>query len=142
MSVEGLRENPGTPLDIAGRTPLTAYMIGNRLYVDARVIDPEDGAVISIVKDKVKVDGSNKVDFNYSTNALEVVDSHGDPVFQMIRKHEGTVVVKGVVAIPAQGMYMTMDDRGTTIGQLHKLDVQPIFAYPEWKYPGCYARQG
>jgi hypothetical protein len=142
-----LRKDRLTPIGvpIPGAAPLTEYMIGNRFYVDAHVVNPETGSTITVEQNQVRVEETEAgaldaaVDFNYSQNALEVVDSQVRPIFQMIRRRRDTVEVYRIFQL-APGRYGIMDANGTELGSAPRdLTVKRIFAYPSWKYLGCFA---
>jgi hypothetical protein len=139
-SAEELEKHVAQPIMLGAQSPFDMYMVKGRVYVDTKIANPEDGAVFSVTRDQIDPGRSTNVDFNYTANALEVVDSKGNPIFQLIRKHADTIMVRAVLPGPAPGTYIFFDDDGMMIDRgYRKLNVQRIFAYPGWKYPGCYA---
>jgi len=140
--VEAMRQGADiVPIGGVEPMPLRVYLANGRLNADANMIDPETGAQISVRGGKVSIDGPGTIDYNYSDNALEVVDSHQRPVFQMIQKHESTLDVYGVYAINGgRGGFFIADEHGVEIArELRPLALTRVFRYPAWKYPGEYA---
>jgi hypothetical protein len=76
-------------------------------------------------------------DKNSSANAFEVINAHGVPVFQMIRRDDFHIEFNGIFPLPGGG-FLVADSNGIS-DRLEGYAPKVIFKYPSWKYPGQYA---
>src|SRR5229473_4631490 len=77
-----------------------------------------------------------------ATNALEVVNADGIPLFQMIRKTPTNIIVNGIFPMPRGGIIVAGPKgmiANANQSDVDGLQLKPIFKYPSWKYPGQYA---
>jgi hypothetical protein len=98
-------------------------------------------------------------DYNSNKRALEIVDSGGFPVFQMIFEPPNSAKVLGIYPFPndevliqdnfkkplaglssmfydAKAATSTNKPKGTETWRLFHLNAAPLFKYPSWRYPG------
>jgi pimeloyl-ACP methyl ester carboxylesterase len=104
--------------------PLIVYVAKGVFYVDASVTEGMGHSVVEIKGNNFTVTPPDW-DRNYSANAIEIVNAHGQPIFQMIRRRSNVIEISGIFA-----------------GKNAILDARPdklLFRYPSWKYPGEYA---
>jgi hypothetical protein len=147
-SIEMLREMPWAPFVIRnpnGQTfPLaTLWVKGNTILVSVKVGGgggPSEPVIE--VKDNNFIVRDPFFDRNSNESALEVVDSKGVPIFQLIQKTPTQIVLNGYFPLPGGGVMIAGPD-GTvnqpTAQQTANFRLKPIFKYPAWKYPGQYA---
>lgn len=77
-------------------------------------------------------------DSNKNENALEVVNEAGAPIYQLIYKRDGHIVVNGAFPFPG-GLVLADEQRMVMNPSLPaKLELKRIFKYPSWKYPAEY----
>ena len=86
-------------------------------------------------------------DHNSNQHALEFVDEHFTPVFQLIIKGPTDLEMNGRFATPGGVTILSPTlglrvARGTfAASELANAELVPIFRYPSWKYPGQYAEK-
>jgi hypothetical protein len=99
QSVARLRKESYAPMKIGGYTPVTLHMKGNVLLFHFKVWNSEGKPPIEVIDNEfvVRLPGLDK---NSNSNALEVVNINGVPVFQMIRKTPTHLVVNGIFPTP------------------------------------------
>lgn len=140
--ISRLRQKPQKPFDIEGVHPVTMYLgTDNDLLVDFTLWGGPN-------KPPIEIKGNDFIirplgwDRNSNANALEVIDGHGDVVFQLVRQSVTRVLIDGVFMFP-QGLLLVASGDKTVMNpppdSIAKLLPRPIFKYPSWKYPGVYA---
>ena len=105
------------------------------------------GGPIAIENNKVRI-SDPLLDRNFSKNALEIVASNGDPVFQVIRENASHITVYGIFwpnivnSSGLQTVWCFDNKHQLWFGRTQcpaDFKLKPIFKYPAWKYPGQYA---
>jgi len=134
------KDKPG-PINVGGMVPVRLHVTRNVLYCDVTVWGGQGQPAIEIKNNEFSVRPPGW-DRNYSTNAVEVVDGAGVPVFQIIRRTPSHYVVNGYFPFP-DGRTILATDQGTTVASgsitIPRDALRPIFKYPSWKYLGKYA---
>lgn len=123
-----------------GISPGTLYSKNGVLYVDTVVMDAAGGPAIKIVKNEFTVKPADW-DKNFTADAFEVVNGQGLPVFQLIRKGLGRIVMFGIF-YGNNGQLLIADEYGVRSGiyaNVRQFKPKPIFKYPAWKFRGKYA---
>jgi hypothetical protein len=93
-------------------------------YVDASITEGKGRPVVQIKRNNFTIMQPDW-DRNYSAEAIEIVNAHEQPIFQMIRRRSNVIEISGIFA-----------------GKKTLFDARPerlLFRYPSWKYPGQYA---
>jgi hypothetical protein len=80
-------------------------------------------------------------DRNFTSNALEVVNERGIPIFQLIRKTPSHYVLMGIIASSGQVLVGTETEVWHNPPSIPPDYLKPLFKYPSWKYLGQYANQ-
>jgi hypothetical protein len=102
---------------------------------------------VHITDSQVTIDNPT-VERQVSNNALEIVDSSGAVVFQVIRKNASHIAIYGIFGTSQidqqthRPMSMWEDQKGgidLSVDPPVGFNLKPIFRYPSWKYPGQYA---
>jgi hypothetical protein len=138
--IEALRKREFRPLEFNGHFPFTLKLQGDVVLVSFKVQSPTGDFQIEVDDNNFTIAMPN-CDWNYTANALEVVNGRGVPIFQLIRKSQYAIIVNGIFPIP--GGFIVAG--GTTGGfaNVQKIPkdyyLEPIFKYPAWEHPGKYA---
>jgi hypothetical protein len=126
LKTSQLEKNPFDGLlSLGGRHPISIYVENKRFYVDAIITDGSGSGAVEIKKNVFDVKPS-AWDRNFAKNAIEVVDAHQRPIFQMIRKRSNLIQVAGLFSLPNGPVFDARPNKA-------------LFKYPAWKYPGQYA---
>jgi hypothetical protein len=97
------------------------------------------GGPVVVENNKVRI-SNPMIDRNFSKNALEIVDSKGQPLFQMIRENASHITIYGIFSTSQGLLCFDRDDPLEFGGHCAEgFKLTPIFRYPAWKYPGEYA---
>ena len=142
VSLEALKKRDSTPFQLGGFVPVRIHIKDDVPYCDVTLWGGQRKPPVEVKENEFSVTPSGW-DRNFTTNALEVVDEKGVPIFQMIRKTQTHYVANGYFVFP--GGIVVATDKGTSIiNNPNRVDVpvgalSPIFKYPSWKYPGKYA---
>jgi hypothetical protein len=136
-SIEQLRKQTNSPFNFGGHIPILVYAKKNKLYADVEVFS-ESGLPPIKIKNNVLSGLPHNWDSNKNENALEIVNEHQQPIYQLIYKHDGHIVINGVFPFPggvivANNKHMTMNP-----SLPYELALERIFKYPSWKYPAVY----
>ncbi len=136
-SSEQLSKQPNYPFDLGGHVPIKVYMEGKILYADVEVFG-EAGLPPIKIKKNVLFDLPHNWDSNKSESALEVVDENSVPVYQLIYKRDGHIILNGIFPFP--GGLVLADDKEMVVNPRlpANLVLRRIFKYPSWKYPAVY----
>jgi len=142
VSVKNLEKS--TLLNLGGQVPVKLHLDGKGvLYCDVTIWGGlGKRPPIQVIRNELTVTPP-QWDRNFSANAVEVVDEHGLPVFQLIRKDPSHYVLNGIMPHPGGGLIVATE-RGTAVVGGPTLAIgpntlRPIFKYPSWKYLGQYA---
>jgi hypothetical protein len=123
---------------ISETRPFSAHLSpDNRICVDADVYAGSNRPAITI-RDNVIRGKPENWDRNSDDSAVEIVNEHGDPVFQLQYLDESSASLKGVFV--SAGKLTVCDDSGQlAIGGLRspiKYSLARLFKYPSKKFPG------
>jgi hypothetical protein len=135
-----LTMEPFHPFMFNDYAPVTLRMKDDTLLFSLKLWSPTGQGPIEVENNEFKVNISG-CDWNYTANALEVVDENGIPIFQMIRQAPHKIVVYGIFASPI-GLLLANETRFAIwkVGPIpQEFILRPLFKYPAWKYPGKYA---
>jgi hypothetical protein len=141
IPMEFLRTYHSAPINLAGFAPVV-YVEGDRLFVDVDLWSTTNPAAPVQLRHNRLIGRPPDWDVNSNDTALEIVDSHNNPVFQLIYETKSRVTIKGAFRT-STGASMTISDTGVAAlpdaKMLPKFHITPIFRHPAWKYPGQYA---
>jgi hypothetical protein len=130
-----------SPFDINGFSPVAIYLVEDKLFVDFTTWNGPDRPSVEVKGNEFQIRPEGW-DHNSSTNALEVVNTQGQPVFQLIRNSATDVVINGLFLFP-NGVLWAANYPETVMNpspdKIAQFLPSPIFKYPSWKYPGKYA---
>lgn len=141
MRREDLEKGPVKPMETFGDAcPLDVSLSlkNGALYVDADLVDVSRWHVS--IKQNTLIDSPPDWDHNSNAAALEFVNEHGIPVFQLIKKSPSEIELYGSFITPVSTC-SARPNSGVSIGPTLPQPLTPIFKYPAWKYPGVYAQQ-
>jgi len=125
------------PLRLGRWTVVKLRLKGDLLMFSMELRPPNGTAQLEIENNEFTVNMPG-CDWNYSANALEIVDGQGLPIFQMVRKSPLRTVIYGWFAIPGEVIFI--DPSGIMENPMNPPGhLSPIFKYPAWKFPGKYA---
>ena len=132
-----LKNGPNSPFNFGGHLPVQVYVEANKLYADVEVFSESGLPPIKITKNVLSGLPHNW-DSNKNENALEVVNENGMPIYQLIYKSNGHILLNGIFPFP--GGLVLADDKQMILnpGLPAKLELKKIFKYPSWKYPAVY----
>ena len=136
-SIEQLRKQPNTPFNLGGYVPVSVYVDEDKLYGDVEIFSKSGLPPIRITKNSLTGLPHNW-DVNKNEKAMEVVDELHNPVYQLIYKHEGHIILNGIFPFP--GGLVVADESGMVMNPSlpYTLQLKRIFKYPAWKYPAEY----
>ncbi len=109
-----LTAGPTNPQHIATNVVLEVTVVNNRFYVNVRF--PSVYGPVSIQQGRLQT-APTDLDWNQSTNALEVVDDFGTPICQLYYLHPDKVIVNGLFVANGAfasfkpGYYRESDDK-------------------------------
>ena len=140
--------NTNLPINIQGVTPFSIRVENNRLYIDCNFFT-QDYGFIQIRRDSISPQLPQKWDMNTSSNALEIVNENGTPVFQLFYRRPDEVAINGVFQIGGMVWFAsdkTLEHFGTNNDDFIKASrtnfkeltdrTHPIFKYPAWNHKG------
>jgi len=136
LPVKRLLRGPANAANLGNGSGIKMYTENGVLYVDATLTDGQRH--IEIRKNTFSVTG-HSYDKNSSRNAFEVVNERGEPIFQIIRRSAGIIVINGIFAM-GDGIAIA-DNQGLERlpgSAIRPLAVTRIFRYPSWQYPAEY----
>lgn len=134
---EQLKKCPNSPFNFGGHLPVQVYVEDGKLYADVEVFSESGLPPIKITKNVLSGLPHNW-DSNKNENALEVVNEAGAPIYQLIYKRDGHIIVNGVFPFPG-GLVLADEQHMVMNPSLPvKLELKRIFKYPSWKYPAEY----
>ncbi len=137
LDVERSRNVAIRPIQIGSYVPLTVKIHGDSLIFSFKLWSAANSPPMEVTNNEVNVSLPGW-DWNYSANALEIVNEMKVPIFQWIRKGPMRIEVNGIFY--AQGMLVVVSEKGMFTGKIPLGVIEkPIFKYPAWKYPGKYA---
>ncbi|MGX5835090.1 FKBP-type peptidyl-prolyl cis-trans isomerase [Aeromonas piscicola] len=130
-------KKPNAPFNLGGHLPIKVYVEKNKLYADVDVYSGSSLPPIKISKN-VLSGVPPSWDVNKSEKALEVVNAENQPVYQLIYKNDGHIIINGIFPFP--GGLVLADDTHISLNPQTPvtLELSPIFKYPSWKYPSVY----
>ncbi len=133
-SEEQLRKQPNEPFQLGGHVPIKVYLEKDKLYGDVEIFSQSGMPPITITKNCIS-GLPHDWDVNKNEKALEVVDKNKNPVYQLIYKNDGHIVLNGIFPFP--GGVVVADENGMIMNPSlpYTLILQRIFKYPAWKYP-------
>jgi hypothetical protein len=136
-SVDALRAGPKDPFYLGGFSPVRVYLDDEKLFADCAVYAGPGRPPVEVKKNQFVVRPASW-DRNFSSKALEIVDSQQNAVFQLIYKTPSHIVVNGIFPFP--GGLILADESGMLINPTlpTTFRLNRIFKYPSWKYPGQY----
>ena len=145
-SIERLRQMPWAPFVLtnsngSAATVVTLWARENTILVTTKVGIGLLGPLIEVHDNEFRISDPN-FDRNSNEHALEVVNSNGQPIFQLIEKSPNHIVLNGVFPVPDGSVILATPD-GTIMNaneaQIANFHLKTIFKYPAWKYPGQFA---
>lgn len=130
-------KKPNAPFNLGGHLPIKVYVEKKKLYADVDIYSGSTFPPIKILKN-VLSGVPPSWDVNKSDRALEVVNAEGKPIYQLIYKTDGHIIINGIFPFP--GGLVLADDIHMAINPQEpiSLELSPIFKYPAWKYPSAY----
>lgn len=136
-SIEQLRKQPNSPFNLGGHVPVSVYVKDDKLYGDVEIFSQSGLPPIKIIKNSLTGLPHNW-DMNKNESAMEIVDERHNPVYQLIYKHDGHIILNGLFPFP--GGFVVADDCGMSMNPPlpYTLQIKRIFKYPAWKYPAEY----
>ncbi|WP_104003253.1 hypothetical protein [Marinobacterium lutimaris] len=136
-SIEQLRKQPNEPFHFGSHVPIKVYVDKNKLYGDVEIFAESGMPPIKISKNSIS-GLPHDWDVNKNEKALEVVDSNSNPVYQLIYKSDGHIILNGIFPFP--GGLVVADETGMTMNPTlpYTMQLNRIFKYPAWKYPAEY----
>ncbi|MFT7373918.1 MAG: hypothetical protein ACI9T9_002618 [Oleiphilaceae bacterium] len=109
----------------------------NKLYGDVEIFSQSGMPPIKISKNSIS-GLPHDWDVNKNEKALEVVDSKNNPVYQLIYKSDGHIILNGIFPFPG-GLVVADESRMVMNPALpYTMQLNRIFKYPAWKYPAEY----
>jgi len=125
------------PIKLGGCTLVKLRLKGDLLIFSMKLRPPNGTTQLEIENNEFTINMPG-CDWNYTANALEVVDQQGLPVFQMIRKSPVRIVIFGCFTCRGNVFFVGPDSmvENPIYPPGH---LSPIFKYPAWKFPGEYA---
>ena len=120
-----------------GCTLVKLRLNGDLLIFSMELIPPNGTTQLEIKNNEFTVNMPG-YDWNYTANALEIVDGQRVPVFQLVRKSQLRFVIYGCFVCRGNLFFVGPNNmqQNPTSPPGH-LDL--IFKYPAWKFPGKYA---
>jgi hypothetical protein len=139
VPLDALRLGPFHPFKWGVYEPVTLQMKNDRVLFNFVLWDSSGKPPIEVHDNEFTVRNS-QWDKNRSDNELEVINSEGTVVFQMIRKSPTDILLTGIFPLPA-GTFLIAGHNGAiqTNQILPKYLPSKIFKYPSWQYPGVHA---
>jgi hypothetical protein len=136
-SVDALRAGPKDPFYLGGFSPVRVYLDDEKLFADCVVYAGPGLPPVEVKKNEFVVRPANW-DRNFSSKALEIVDSQQNAVFQLIYKTASHIVVNGIFPFP--GGLILAGESGMLVSPTlpTTFRLNRIFKYPSWKYSGQY----
>jgi len=136
-TIDALRTGPKAPFEFGDYHPVWVYLENEKLFANCDFYDGPGLSPVEVRKNEFVVRPANW-DRNFSSTALEIVDSHENPVFQFIYKTPSHIVVNGIFPYP--GRVVLANENGMLIRPTVPANfrLRRIFKYPSWKYPGQY----
>ncbi|WP_429752595.1 FKBP-type peptidyl-prolyl cis-trans isomerase [Vibrio minamisatsumaniensis] len=130
-------KKPNAPFHLGGHLPIKVYVEKKKLYADVDVYSASGLPPIKISKN-VLSGVPPTWDVNKSDKALEVVNANNQPIYQLVYKNDGHIIINGIFPFP--GGLVLADDSHMSINPQEPatLELSPIFKYPSWKYPSVY----
>lgn len=136
-SIDELRREPNTPFNLGGQVPIRVYVEKDKLYSDVEIFSQSGMPPIKITKNCI-TGLPNDWDVNKNEKALEVVDKNSNPIYQLIYKNDGHIILNGIFPFPG-GLVVADESRMVVNPSLpYTFQLQRIFKYPAWKYPAEY----
>jgi hypothetical protein len=136
-SIEQLRQQPNEPFHLGGHVPIKVYVEKDKLYADVEIFSETGMHPIKISKNRIS-GLPHDWDMNKNEKALEVVDRNSNPVYQLIYKNDGHIILNGIFPFP--GGLVVADESGMVMNPAlpYTIQLNRIFKYPAWKYPAEY----
>lgn len=138
-------QQPFSVADLNGVRPFSAHLSGGKLYIDADIYAGKHREAIKLRENKLTATPENW-DTNFNDSALEIVNHHGEPVFQLEYLGENSASIKGIFDGGAGGMpgvrgIFVCDDSGWmatryTDSPPMRYSMRQLFKYPSDKFPG------
>ncbi|MGA2184245.1 MAG: hypothetical protein ABSH47_14580 [Bryobacteraceae bacterium] len=129
------KKKHGVAFSIYGDT-ITPYLIGNKVYTDVALYAGPSSPPVEVKRGTFVVRRSGW-DRNADRGAFEVVNEAGVPVFQMIYRTPGDIVIKGLIVL--KNAVFIADDNGTLINPgtaPFPYKISRIFKYPSSIHAG------
>ena len=130
------------PFNFGEFKPVKLYIEDGILYADVSVYGGSNLPPIKIIRNKL-IGKPKQWDFNSNDNAIEIINSHGKPAYQLYYKSPTQIIVNGVFPFPRG--FVIAGPKGATVIQnanvFSNFSLKPIFKYPSWKYPGQLAEE-
>lgn len=133
-----LEKAPHSIANIGGYEPLKMYVENKTLYLDTALYVPGNVKPFEIKHNNYDVIPPG-YDLNSNDVALELVNEHHIPIFQIVYQSPTHIIVKGMFASPNGGV-LIVDDEGTQLGSIRRptYTLKQIFKYPSWQHPSEY----
>ncbi len=136
-----LQQRPDWPIEIDGWKPFLLFMPKDILSFTCSLYLP--GSPKSFHMTNGEHDPIPPgYDLNFNDVAIEIVDKQLVPIFQLIYQSEAHIIVKGLFVSHTEQVII-LDDVGMQFTNVHNplsYNINRIFKYPTWKYPGKYEK--
>jgi hypothetical protein len=137
FAVKAFPKGPFYPLALGQYRPIALKLENDKLVFSFKLWTKEGSPPLEVENNEIK--GSMPGwDWNFTANALEMVNENGIPMFQMIKKGPRRLIFNGVFVGP-EGALLVSDSGISGIRNPRAKLPKPIFKYPAWKFPGKYA---
>lgn len=136
ISISNLQAGAREPINLGGYKPIRFYLDKGRLFADVSIYGGPNKPPIEVKHNEftVRVPGFDK---NFDDTALEVVNDHNSPVFQLIYKTPYHIVVNGIFPSPSGLMLANNDGFFGSMPFIPKsFKIDTLFKYPSKKFPG------
>ena len=132
-----MEKGPKEPFNFGGFKPIRFYVDNGKFYADVGLYGGSGLPPVEVKHNEFIVRPMNW-DRNSDKNALEVVNELERPIFQLVYRSPGHVVINGIFQAPGW-LVLANEDGATTIANPPTqvaFALKRIFKYPSWKYPG------
>ena len=140
-----IQSSNGQPIFmLQGETPVRACVQSNRFFVDVNIPFPL-GPWHQITNVHIRGNSITSMppewDMNHNSNAVEIVNSHNMPIYQVFYKSPDHIRVMGIFS--SRDRVCSYGENGwsqePTNATAEWLALKPIFRYPAWQHPGEYS---
>jgi hypothetical protein len=140
----GRAYKPGEQIRLFGESDpsLSAYIDNGAFFVDAQLYYGPSKPPLKIVHNKL-MQRPPKWDSNFDGTAIEVVDDHGTPRFQLIYHDAHTIFLRGIFQYQDRVVVVEEKNSRFAVGDTEaKMETSPLFRYPSRLYQGQELPEG